>query len=255
VATSTTMLRSRPGTLSSQLARGERCRRRGPGTGSVLPVHHCCLQQFKPRCQRCTDRQTGLRCPPGLSTHHRAAPPRRGHVLHGHHSCHRSHGRSYKRPCQVYERESSLQVAGLFSCPSTSHRPVPQRPGETNSGWSRRRSQVPSGWRRSTCAQALAPSLGGVEVSAMSPLIRVGSAGSGSKCGCSPVPSPKASPARTANRPPAVTVSARDRLGPRNGNQTRRTSTPRTHSHLHAPAVGKPSSCRVATAFQWALRR
>jgi hypothetical protein len=52
-----------------------------------------------------------------------------------------------------------------------------------NSGWSSSRSQVPSGCLRATCARAPAPSLGGVAVSAMSPLIRVGSGGSGSKCG------------------------------------------------------------------------
>ena len=58
-----------------------------------------------------------------------------------------------------------------------------QRVGGTNSGWSSRRSQLPSGWRRTTCARAPAPSFGGVEVRAMSPLIRVGSGCSGSKWG------------------------------------------------------------------------
>src|SRR5690606_22144519 len=55
--------------------------------------------------------------------------------------------------------------------------------GGMNSGWSRTRSQLPSGWRRTTCARAPAPSLGGVEVSARSPLTSVGSGSSGSNRG------------------------------------------------------------------------
>jgi hypothetical protein len=55
--------------------------------------------------------------------------------------------------------------------------------GGTNSGWSSRRSQVPSGCLRATCARAPAPSFGGVEVRAMPSLISVASGGSCSKCG------------------------------------------------------------------------
>src|ERR1019366_2650909 len=54
---------------------------------------------------------------------------------------------------------------------------------ETNSGWSRSRCQLPSACRRHTWARAPAASLGGVEVRAMSPLIRVGSGGFCSKWG------------------------------------------------------------------------
>jgi hypothetical protein len=74
-----------------------------------------------------------------------------------------------------------------------------QRVGGTNSGWSSRRSQLPSDWRLTTCARAPAPSFGGVEVRAMSPLISVGSGCSGSKRG--PLASTFSHSARIASRP------------------------------------------------------
>src|ERR1035437_4290297 len=77
-----------------------------------------------------------------------------------------------------------------------------QRASDTNSGWSSRRSQVPSGWRRATCARAPAPSLGGVEVSAMSPLIRVGNGASCSKRGA--LASTSSHNSRMASRPLAA---------------------------------------------------
>jgi hypothetical protein len=47
------------------------------------------------------------------------------------------------------------------------------------SGWSRSRNQVPSAWRRATCARTPAPSRAIVDVRAMSPLTSVGSGSSG----------------------------------------------------------------------------
>jgi hypothetical protein len=55
--------------------------------------------------------------------------------------------------------------------------------GEMNSGWSSNRSQVPSACLRATCTRAPAPSFGGVEARAISPLTRVGSGGSCSNRG------------------------------------------------------------------------
>ena len=52
-----------------------------------------------------------------------------------------------------------------------------------SSGWSSRRSQVPSGCLRATCTRTPVPSRATVAVSAMSPLTSVGSGDSGSKRG------------------------------------------------------------------------
>ena len=52
-----------------------------------------------------------------------------------------------------------------------------------NSGWSSRRSQLPSGCLRATCALAPAPSRAIVAVSAMSPLVSAGSGSSGANRG------------------------------------------------------------------------
>lgn len=68
-----------------------------------------------------------------------------------------------------------------------------------SSGWSSRRSQVPSGCLRATCARTPVPSLAIVAVSAMSPLISVGSGGSGSNRGA--FASPFSQSLRIASRP------------------------------------------------------
>ena len=87
----------------------------------------------------------------------------------------------------LHQKDQGVRHPGAEQAPVRLARygaPAPSSTGtEMNSGWSRRRSQEPSGWRRTTWARAPAPSLGGVDVSAMSPLTSVGSGGSGSNRG------------------------------------------------------------------------
>ena len=74
-----------------------------------------------------------------------------------------------RRPIRVFDGWPSRGAIGQLGTATASA-------WATNSGWSSTRSQVPSGCLRATCARAPAASLGGVEVSAMSPQMRVGSA-------------------------------------------------------------------------------